>query len=76
MRAGCRHGWRERRALLGRTRLHQLTIFGLLKPCLIFGKGGIVSRAGAVPKLELAFSPPAFLPQAFTLLALGRIVIA
>lgn len=57
-------------------RLHKLTIFRLFEPRLVFGKSGIVSRAGAMTELEAGFPPPAFLSHALTLFALWQIVVA
>lgn len=57
-------------------RSHKRTIFGLLQPRLILGKGRIIASTGAVPKLDLALGPPAFAPQALTLSAARIVVVA
>lgn len=56
--------------------LHQLTIFGLFEPCLIFGESGIITGAGTVAKLDFALSPPTLLAQSLTLLTLWAVVVA
>lgn len=56
--------------------LHQLTIPGLLQPCLIFGESRIIAGAGTMAKLELALSPPTLLAESFTLLTLGTGIVA
>jgi hypothetical protein len=54
--------------------LHRLTILGLLQPCLILGKGRIITSAGSVAKFETPFSPPTPPSEAFTLLAFWVVV--
>lgn len=56
--------------------LHQLTIFGLLEPCLIFGESGIITGARTVAKFDFALPPATFLAQSLTLLTFWAVVVA